>query len=171
MDFWSICKIHNPSQHPHLSPQQVRLEQVVAMDVNFTLLTRVWCVAELVEADHLHISQVRLRRASSLGPWSLLPMNTYEPLWTYGKRRQRPTGNQIVHHFPIISPSSSHHFPILSSPAVPCVNPRQPGGEDSLGRLQRRLPRPPGVLRCAKGRGVLPGRQGVAGRGSEVPVP
>ncbi|CAL1146192.1 unnamed protein product, partial [Cladocopium goreaui] len=27
------------------------------MDVNFTLLTRVWCVAELVEADHLHISQ------------------------------------------------------------------------------------------------------------------
>jgi hypothetical protein len=42
---------------PH--PQQVRLEQVVAMDVNFTLLTRVWCVAELVEADHLHISQVQ----------------------------------------------------------------------------------------------------------------
>ena len=42
---------------PH--PQQVRLEQVVAMDVNFTLLTRVWYVAELVEADHLHISQVR----------------------------------------------------------------------------------------------------------------
>ena len=41
------------------SPEQVRLEQVVAMDVNFTLLTRVWCVAELVEADHLHISQVR----------------------------------------------------------------------------------------------------------------
>ena len=45
--------------HIFSSPQQVRLEQVVAMDVNFTLLTRVWCVAELVEADHLHISQVR----------------------------------------------------------------------------------------------------------------
>jgi len=36
---------------------EVRLEQVVAMDVNFALLTRVWCVAELVEADHLHIHQ------------------------------------------------------------------------------------------------------------------
>ena len=45
--------------HIFSSPQQVRLEQVVAMDVNFTLLTRVWCVAELVEADHLHISQVQ----------------------------------------------------------------------------------------------------------------
>ena len=45
--------------HIFSSPEQVRLEQVVAMDVNFTLLTRVWCVAELVEADHLHISQVR----------------------------------------------------------------------------------------------------------------
>ena len=45
--------------HIFSSPEQVRLEQVVAMDVNFTLLTRVWCVAELVEADHLHISHVR----------------------------------------------------------------------------------------------------------------
>ena len=33
----------------------------MAMDVNFALLTRVWCVAELVEADHLHIHQVSLK--------------------------------------------------------------------------------------------------------------
>ena len=36
---------------------EVRLEQVVVLDMHFLLLTRAWCVAELVEADSLHIGQ------------------------------------------------------------------------------------------------------------------
>ncbi|CAE7872730.1 SYT4 [Symbiodinium necroappetens] len=36
---------------------QARLEQVVALEQDFTLLTRVWCVAELVEAHELHLQQ------------------------------------------------------------------------------------------------------------------
>ncbi|CAE8634973.1 unnamed protein product, partial [Polarella glacialis] len=35
-----------------------RFGQVVAVDVNFELLGRVWCVAELVEAHRLHLPQV-----------------------------------------------------------------------------------------------------------------
>ncbi|CAK9013612.1 Synaptotagmin-4 [Durusdinium trenchii] len=35
----------------------VQLEQVVAIDVDFNLLTRVWCVAELVAARDLHLHQ------------------------------------------------------------------------------------------------------------------
>ena len=64
---WSFLQVfHNlplstPFRHAHGAAWQVRLEQVVAMDVNFALLTRVWCVAELVEADHLHIHQVSLK--------------------------------------------------------------------------------------------------------------
>ena len=53
--------LRTPFRHAHGAAWQVRLEQVVAMDVNFALLTRVWCVAELVEADHLHIHQVSLK--------------------------------------------------------------------------------------------------------------
>ena len=45
---------------------QVHLEQVVAMEVDFALLTRVWCVAELAEADKLHLHQsVKTHSASS----------------------------------------------------------------------------------------------------------
>ncbi|CAJ1365858.1 unnamed protein product [Effrenium voratum] len=52
-------------QH-HRQNSQVRLEQVVAMEVDFTLLTRVWCVAELVEADRLHLHQaVKTHSAAS----------------------------------------------------------------------------------------------------------
>ena len=62
---WSVFQVsHNfstPFRQAHGAAWQVRLEQVVAMDVNFALLTRVWCVAELVEADHLHIHQVSLK--------------------------------------------------------------------------------------------------------------
>ena len=57
----SIPQLSTPFRHAHGAAWQVRLEQVVAMDVNFALLTRVWCVAELVEADHLHIHQVSLK--------------------------------------------------------------------------------------------------------------
>ncbi|CAJ1395284.1 unnamed protein product [Effrenium voratum] len=35
----------------------VRLQQVVAMDVDFTLLTRVWCIGELAEGKQLHLIQ------------------------------------------------------------------------------------------------------------------
>ncbi|CAK8989604.1 unnamed protein product [Durusdinium trenchii] len=35
----------------------VRLEQVVAMEPDFALLKRVWCIAELVEANELHLNQ------------------------------------------------------------------------------------------------------------------
>ncbi|CAJ1367552.1 unnamed protein product [Effrenium voratum] len=53
-------------QH-HRQKSQVRLEQVVAMEIDFSLLTRVWCVAELVEADRLHLHQaVKTHSASSL---------------------------------------------------------------------------------------------------------
>lgn len=45
---------------------QVRLAQVVAMDVDFSLLTRVWCVAELVEAKSLHLPQaIKIHSAAS----------------------------------------------------------------------------------------------------------
>ena len=57
----SIPQLSAPFCHAHGAAWQVRLEQVVAMDVNFALLTRVWCVAELVEADHLHIHQASLK--------------------------------------------------------------------------------------------------------------
>eukprot|EP00439_Symbiodinium_sp_Y106_P023423 s5148_g2.t2 len=44
----------------------IRLQQVVAMEVNFSLLTRVWCVAELVEANNLHLTQtIKLHSAAS----------------------------------------------------------------------------------------------------------
>ncbi|CAE7392808.1 SYT4 [Symbiodinium sp. CCMP2456] len=44
----------------------IRLQQVVAMEVNFSLLTRVWCVAELVEADNLHLTQtIKLHSGAS----------------------------------------------------------------------------------------------------------
>ncbi|CAE7350137.1 unnamed protein product [Symbiodinium sp. CCMP2456] len=44
----------------------VRLQQVVAMEVNFSLLTRVWCVAELVEANNLHLTQtIKLHSGAS----------------------------------------------------------------------------------------------------------
>ncbi|CAE7853295.1 SYT4, partial [Symbiodinium necroappetens] len=36
---------------------QVRLEQVIALEKDFGLLTRVWCVAELAEANELHLQQ------------------------------------------------------------------------------------------------------------------
>lgn len=36
---------------------EVRLEQVVAMEPDFSLLTRIWCIAELVEARKLHLPQ------------------------------------------------------------------------------------------------------------------
>lgn len=36
---------------------EVRLEQVVAMEPDFSLLTRIWCIAELVEAKKLHLPQ------------------------------------------------------------------------------------------------------------------
>ncbi|CAE7625670.1 PAO [Symbiodinium sp. CCMP2592] len=36
---------------------KARLEQVVALEVDFSLLTRVWCLAELVEAHELHLLQ------------------------------------------------------------------------------------------------------------------
>ncbi|CAK9027087.1 unnamed protein product [Durusdinium trenchii] len=39
------------------SDAPVQLEQVVAIDVDFNLLTRVWCVAELVAARDLHLHQ------------------------------------------------------------------------------------------------------------------
>ena len=39
-------------------PAEVRLEQVVAMEPDFSLLTRIWCIAELVEAKKLHLPQV-----------------------------------------------------------------------------------------------------------------
>ena len=45
-----------PSQ---FRPFQVRLEQVVAMEPDFSLLTRIWCIAELVEARKLHLQQDR----------------------------------------------------------------------------------------------------------------
>ncbi|CAJ1385979.1 unnamed protein product [Effrenium voratum] len=52
-------------QH-HRQKSQVHLEQVVAMEIDFGLLTRVWCVAELVEADKLHLHQaVKVHSASS----------------------------------------------------------------------------------------------------------
>ncbi|CAE7583205.1 SYT4 [Symbiodinium natans] len=45
---------------------EIRLKQVVAMDIDFSLLSRVWCVAELVEADSLHLMQaVKLHSAAS----------------------------------------------------------------------------------------------------------
>ncbi|CAE7245713.1 Synaptotagmin-4 [Symbiodinium microadriaticum] len=45
---------------------QVRLEQVIALETDFGLLTRVWCVAELVEANELHLQQaVKIHSASS----------------------------------------------------------------------------------------------------------
>eukprot|EP00439_Symbiodinium_sp_Y106_P030900 s444_g3.t1 len=45
---------------------QVRLEQVIALETDFALLTRVWCVAELVEANELHLQQaVKIHSASS----------------------------------------------------------------------------------------------------------
>lgn len=34
------------------------MEQVVAMEPDFGLLSRVWCIAELVEAKKLHLPQV-----------------------------------------------------------------------------------------------------------------
>eukprot|EP00439_Symbiodinium_sp_Y106_P025192 s5701_g3.t1 len=36
---------------------KARLEQVVALEADFSLLTRVWCLAELVEAHELHLPQ------------------------------------------------------------------------------------------------------------------
>ena len=36
---------------------EARLEQVIVLDQHFLLLTRAWCVAELVQADGLHIRQ------------------------------------------------------------------------------------------------------------------
>ena len=42
----------------------MRLEQVVAMEPDFSLLTRIWCIAELVEARRLHLPQVG-------APWHL----------------------------------------------------------------------------------------------------
>ncbi|CAE7866159.1 hypothetical protein AK812_SmicGene38019 [Symbiodinium microadriaticum] len=45
---------------------EVRLEQVIAMEVDFSLLARVWCVAELVEANELHLRQaVKMHSAAS----------------------------------------------------------------------------------------------------------
>eukprot|EP00913_Durusdinium_trenchii_P014892 g13967.t1 len=42
---------------PRENHSDVQLEQVVAIDVDFNLLTRVWCVAELVAARDLHLHQ------------------------------------------------------------------------------------------------------------------
>ena len=61
---------------------KVRLEQVIALETDFGLLTRVWCVAELVEANELHLQQAvslhrsfgnALRPSSGLTRFSALP--------------------------------------------------------------------------------------------------
>mmetsp|Transcript_14295 Transcript_14295/g.34023 ORF Transcript_14295/g.34023 Transcript_14295/m.34023 type:complete len:142 (+) Transcript_14295:2-427(+) len=45
---------------------RVRLEQVVALETDFSLLTRVWCLAELVEAYEVHLPQaVKIHSAAS----------------------------------------------------------------------------------------------------------
>lgn len=50
----------------HRQHGQARLEQVVALEKDFALLTRVWCVAELVEAHELHLQQaVKMHSSAS----------------------------------------------------------------------------------------------------------
>ncbi|CAE7539239.1 unnamed protein product [Symbiodinium sp. KB8] len=45
---------------------RVRLEQVVALETDFSLLTRVWCLAELLEAYEVHLPQaVKIHSAAS----------------------------------------------------------------------------------------------------------
>ena len=63
---------------------EARLEQVIAMDVDFILLTRVWCMAELVEADSLHIHQAMPRAMSSRvpRPRRSIPRPRERPVWT-----------------------------------------------------------------------------------------
>ena len=70
-------------------------------------------------------------------------------LWTYGKQ---------------IPPENPHGIRYISSMSRAMFEQCTcPGGEDSLGSLQRRLPWTLGVLRCATGRSVLSGRQGAGG--------
>ena len=49
---------------------KVRLEQVIALETDFALLTRVWCVAELVEANELHLQQAPRKNQVFFGPYS-----------------------------------------------------------------------------------------------------
>ncbi|CAE7599867.1 SYT4 [Symbiodinium natans] len=45
---------------------QAKLEQVVALEKDFSLLSRVWCIAELVEAHELHLQQaVKMHSSAS----------------------------------------------------------------------------------------------------------
>ncbi|CAE7601919.1 SYT4 [Symbiodinium sp. CCMP2592] len=64
-DMMAYLKV-NLKRQSRQDQSKVRLEQVVAMEVDFGLLTRVWCVAELVEANSLHLPQaIKMHSAAS----------------------------------------------------------------------------------------------------------
>eukprot|EP00913_Durusdinium_trenchii_P009686 g9102.t1 len=59
--YWEMNKFDDMmaylKRHLRRMSTTVRLEQVVAMEPDFALLKRVWCIAELVEANELHLNQ------------------------------------------------------------------------------------------------------------------